>query len=42
MYVYEPPRGTQGYRVISYGKDGVPGGEGENADIDNITIMERK
>lgn len=24
-----------GFRIISYGGDGAPGGEGENADIDN-------
>ena len=24
-YIYEPPMGGQGYRVISYGQDGVPG-----------------
>jgi general secretion pathway protein G len=41
-YVYEPPVGNRGFRVISYGKDGAPGGEGEDADIDNISIMERK
>jgi general secretion pathway protein G len=38
-YVFEPaPSGTQKFRVISYGKDGVPGGEGDEADIDNIKI----
>jgi general secretion pathway protein G len=32
-YVYRTP-GTQGdYDLISYGKDGKPGGEGENADL---------
>ena len=41
-YVYEPPDGTRDYRVISYGKDGQPGGEGEEADIDNVTMRERK
>lgn len=39
-YVYElPPSGSQKFRVISYGKDGVPGGEGDDADIDNIRII---
>ena len=34
-YVYKAP-GTHGdYDLISYGKDGRPGGEGENADITN-------
>lgn len=38
-YGYEPPSGgSQKYRVLSYGKDGAPGGEGDNADIDNIKI----
>ena len=41
-YVYEPAQGGQLYRVISYGRDGQPGGEGQDADIDNITMMERK
>ena len=41
-YVYEPPVGTRPYRVICYGRDGQPGGEGEDADIDNITILERR
>ncbi len=35
-YVYEPPRpGEPRVRILSYGKDGAPGGEGDNADIDN-------
>jgi general secretion pathway protein G len=43
QYVYEPPRsGSSSFRVISYGKDGQPGGEGDDADIDNLTIRERK
>lgn len=38
-YAYEPAaRGGGTYRVISYGKDGQPGGEGDDADIDNFTI----
>jgi general secretion pathway protein G len=38
-YVYEPhPDGT--YRVISYGEDGRPGGEGLSADIDNVTMRD--
>lgn len=39
-YVYET-NGSE-YRIISYGKDGMPGGEGEDADIDNETAKERK
>jgi general secretion pathway protein G len=39
-YVYEPPTsGTHKFRVVSYGKDGVPGGEGDDADIDNLLIQ---
>jgi general secretion pathway protein G len=38
-YGYEPPSsGNQKYRVYSNGKDGTPGGEGDNADIDNNKI----
>ena len=38
-YIYEPaPQGTSKYRVISYGKDGTPGGEGDDADIDQYKI----
>jgi len=37
-FQYEPPSGPGGkYRVFSFGADGQPGGEGENADIDNMT-----
>lgn len=37
-FQYEPPSGPGGkYRVYSFGADGQPGGEGENADIDNLT-----
>lgn len=34
VYLYDPPDGDGEFRVYSLGKDGVPGGEGENADID--------
>lgn len=38
-YAYEPPSAaTHEYRIVSYGSDGVPGGEGEARDIDNIMI----
>ena len=38
-YVFEPPTaGSHKYRVISYGRDGVPGGEADDADLDNIRI----
>lgn len=32
-YIYEPPAGGRKLNLISYGKDGVPGGEGDDADI---------
>ena len=35
-YVYQtpgPPNGHDGYLIESYGADGAPGGEGDNADI---------
>jgi general secretion pathway protein G len=41
-YGYEPPTNNHDYRVFSYGKDGQPGGEGDNADIDNLTIVAAK
>ena len=40
-YIYEPPTsGSRKYRVLSYGKDGVPGGDGDDADIDNVMIQD--
>jgi general secretion pathway protein G len=39
QYVYEPPSGGRPFRIISFGKDGQPGGEGEDADIDNVTMV---
>lgn len=42
-YMYEPPSsGNPDPRVFTYGKDGAPGGEGDDADIDNIQIKEGK
>ena len=35
-YQYEPPYSGEAYRVYTLGKDGQPGGEGDNADIANI------
>ena len=41
-YMYEAPTpGQPQPRVYSYGKDGQPGGEGDDADFDNITIREQ-
>lgn len=34
-YVYKRPGDHGEYDIISYGKDGVPGGSGEDADIGN-------
>jgi general secretion pathway protein G len=34
-YVYQYPVGNGDFRVISYGKDGKPGGVGEDADLTN-------
>src|SRR3970282_915068 len=34
-YVYKAPGERSDFDLISYGKDGVPGGSGENADITN-------
>jgi general secretion pathway protein G len=41
-YFEPPPSGSQKFRVISYGKDGAPGGEGDDADIDNVKIKNRE
>lgn len=32
-FLYEPPQGGRKLNIVSYGKDGVPGGEGDDADI---------
>jgi general secretion pathway protein G len=40
-YLYEPPGPGQPQPIVrSYGKDGQPGGEGDDADMDNISIRE--
>ena len=41
-YVYTPPQSGRPYQLVSYGADGLPGGEGKDADITNETIRERK
>ena len=42
-YLYEAPGpGQPQPRIMSYGKDGQPGGEGDDADMDNTTIRESK
>ena len=40
-YVYEAPQAGQPFKVICYGRDGQPGGEGEDSDIDNISMLEK-
>ncbi len=32
-YVYNPPEGTSDFELYCYGKDGVPGGEGDDRDL---------
>ena len=40
-YLYEQPGPGQPNPIVrSYGKDGQPGGEGDDADFDNISIRE--
>lgn len=40
-YLYDPPgSGESRARVYSHGKDGQPGGDGDNADIDNWSIKD--
>jgi general secretion pathway protein G len=41
-YVYEPPSAGQPYMIKSYGRDGQPGGQGEDADIDNVSMLKGK
>ena len=40
-YVYQPPQSGQSFKVMSYGRDGQPGGEGDDADIDNISMLDK-
>lgn len=39
-YMYEPPYGSEAHRVYTYGRDGSPGGEGEDSDIDNASLLD--
>ena len=40
-FLYAPPlSGSRGYRIYTLGKDGVPGGEGADMDIDNWMIQD--
>ncbi len=37
-YAYQPPVGQEDLNVVSYGRDGQPGGEGDDADITLIDM----
>jgi general secretion pathway protein G len=41
-YVYRPASNGMTYELLSYGADGAPGGEGENADISLETLTEEQ
>lgn len=41
-YVYKSPGEHGEYDVISYGADGAPGGEGEDADIVSWRVLQKK
>lgn len=41
-FFYEPPTDGDNYIIGSYGRDGVPGGEDEDADVTNETMKERE
>jgi len=41
-YQYEPEPGNRKYRLYTLGADGVQGGEGENADVDNEDVKKRR
>ena len=41
-YAYTPARGADSYDIVSYGRDGTPGGEGEDADVDLQSLRSRR
>jgi general secretion pathway protein G len=41
-YQYDPPSAGREYRIYSFGKDGLPGGDGDDADIDTVTIKNQE
>src|SRR5262245_54393084 len=42
-YLYDPPEpGRPEARVYTYGKDGLAGGKGDDADLDNFSIRARR
>ena len=41
-YVFEPASSGSTPKIISFGKDGQPGGEGDDADIDNFSMRNKE
>jgi len=41
-YLFDPATDGSNYRIYTLGKDGQPGGEGDNADMDQISILKSK
>lgn len=41
-YLYDPATDGDDYRIYTLGKDSQPGGEGENADMDQLSIRKSK
>lgn len=40
-YIYRPLEGKNGFEIVSLGRDGLPGGEGEDQDIKNTDVKSR-
>ena len=40
-YQYAPSDGGRDFRITCFGKDGQPGGSGDDADIDNRALREK-
>jgi general secretion pathway protein G len=42
-YIYEPPGPGHPHPIVrTYGKDGQPGGEGDDADVDNLSLRRER
>lgn len=41
-YAYTPANGASPYDIVSYGRDGAPGGEGEDADVGLSSLHVRR
>jgi general secretion pathway protein G len=39
-YFYNPPSGGSEFEVGTYGMDGMPGGEGDDSDVTNLTLLD--